>query len=387
MSAIAQTHGLDGKLVAPDWPPLTKQEVARVLQQYAAPSSNVRLLSVSPRPFSAASVVEAGNQRVFVKRHARAVRNAEALREEHAFMAHLRTHGASVPRVLDTQDGATAVELGEWTYEVHELPSGIDLYQDAISWTPFFHASHAFSAGHVLAKLHQASAGYNAAPRTNRPLVAGFSIFAAADSGKSLAIWLETRPELADYLHQQGQWLGMSMALLHPFHAELLPLLPALQPLWTHNDLHPSNLFWSGAGKQASVTSIIDFGLSDRTNAVHDLANAIERSIVEWITLTQHPDKPDQVAIHFDHLAALLEGYESIRPLTPQELAALAPMTALCHAEFALSEADYFLTVLRSEEKTRIAVHDYLLGHAIWWRGAGEKLLDGIRAWAGKKSQ
>ena len=30
-------------------------------------------------------------------------------------------------------------------------------------------------------------------------------------------------------------------------------------------------------------------------------------------------------------------------------------MTALCHAEFALSEADYFLGVLHSKEKARMA--------------------------------
>ncbi len=68
-----------------------------------------------------------------------------------------------------------------------------------------------------------------------------------------------------------------------PFHADLAPLLPALTPLWTHNDLHASNLFWSESGPNARATAIIDFGLADRTNAVHDLAHAIERNIVEWL--------------------------------------------------------------------------------------------------------
>ena len=45
-------------------------------------------------------------------------------------------------------------------------------------------------------------------------------------------------------------------------------------------------------------------------------------------------------------------------------------MTALCHAEFALSEADYFLSALHSEEKARVASDDYLVGHARWFRGA-----------------
>ena len=128
--------------------------------------------------------------------------------------------------------------------------------------------------------------------------------------------------------------------------------LPALPPLWTHNDLHASNLFWSDLSDNATATAVIDFGLADRTNAVHDIANAIERNIVEWLVLVADPAHPDDVPVHLDHLHALLDGYESVRPLSADEAAALAPMTALCHAEFALSEADYFLAALHSNEKS-----------------------------------
>jgi hypothetical protein len=58
-------------------------------------------------------------------------------------------------------------------------------------------------------------------------------------------------------------------------------------------------------------------------------------------------------------------------------------MTALCHAEFALSEADYFLSVLHSAEKARAASSNYLVGHARWFRGAGgRKLLDALYEWS-----
>jgi Ser/Thr protein kinase RdoA (MazF antagonist) len=154
--------------------------------------------------------------------------------------------------------------------------------------------------------------------------------------------------------------------------------------------LHASNLFWSDVGpigdRDAHATAIIDFGLADRTNAVHDIAHAIERNIVEWLTLVNDPARPDDVPIHFDHLEALLDGYESIRPLSAEESAALAPMTALCHAEFALSEADYFLGALRSEEKARMAYDGWLVGHANWFQSAtGRKLLETLRRRAGRK--
>jgi Ser/Thr protein kinase RdoA (MazF antagonist) len=92
--------------------------------------------------------------------------------------------------------------------------------------------------------------------------------------------------------------------------------------------------------------------------------------------------------VHIDHLYALLDGYESVRPLSEEEAAALKPMTALCHAEFALTEADYFLGVLHSEEKARVCTAGYLASHARWFRGAGgRKLLDAIGHWAGRRER
>jgi Ser/Thr protein kinase RdoA (MazF antagonist) len=179
-----------------------------------------------------------------------------------------------------------------------------------------------------------------------------------------------------------------ALQLLAPFHAQLLPHLPALAPLWTHNDLHASNLFWADSSDNAEATAIIDFGLADRTNAVHDLASAIERNIVEWLVLVNDPAHPDDVPVHLDHLHALLDGYDSARPLSAEEAFALAPMTALCHAEFALSEAEYFLVALHSNEKARMAYDGWLVGHARWFRNsAGRKLLDAIQSWTANRDR
>jgi Ser/Thr protein kinase RdoA (MazF antagonist) len=174
--------------------------------------------------------------------------------------------------------------------------------------------------------------------------------------------------------------------LLAPFHAELRPLLPALSPMWTHNDLHASNLLWSHAGDNASAVSIIDFGLSDRTNAVHDLAHGIERNMVQWLALVDEPAHPERAQVHFDDLRALLEGYESERPLSDEEAAALAPMTAVCHLEFSLSEAHYYLGVLDSPERAAMAHDCWLVGHARWFRSpAGECLINALRQWAAER--
>jgi Ser/Thr protein kinase RdoA (MazF antagonist) len=280
--------------------------------------------------------------------------------------------------------GSTSFESGEWTYEVHAVPPGIDAYVDAISWTPFRSVAHARSGGAMLARMHRAAEGYVAPARANRRLVAGFSIYASHDPQSELDRYVADRPALKNYL-EQSACAAEGFDLLAPFHAELVPHLPAIAPLWTHNDLHGSNLFWSGGGAEAEATAVIDFGLCDRTSAVHDLAHAIERSVVEWLVLVNDPAHPEHVPVHFDHLSALLDGYESVRPLAREEAAALAPMLAVCHAEFALSEADYFLSVLHSGEKAFMACEGYLVSHARWWRGAGVSLLDSLRERAARR--
>src|SRR5208337_596983 len=122
MGKNATAHGMDGTLVGPDWPALALDEVRALLPQFPQCGEPIEILSRSPRPFSAASVVATHGEKVFIKRHHRAVRDREGLLEEHRFMAHLFATGAPVPRVLAAASGETAIENGKWTYEVHETP-------------------------------------------------------------------------------------------------------------------------------------------------------------------------------------------------------------------------------------------------------------------------
>jgi Ser/Thr protein kinase RdoA (MazF antagonist) len=385
MSATEKAHGMDGTLVEPDWPPLTLAELRALLLHFPELGPPQEILTISPRPLSAAGVVRTSRGKVFVKRHHRSVRDREGLLEEHRFLTHLLTAGVSVPRVFASESDHTEIEIGKWTYEIHEIPKGVDLYEDAISWTPFRTAAHAHAAGQALARLHVAAQGFDAPRRKPQPLVASFTIFAAADPARALERYLTARPSLASSAAVRV-CCKHALQLLAPFHTQLMTLLPALPLLWTHNDLHASNLLWSDSGNDAQAAAMIDFGLADRTNAVHDIANAIERNVVEWLQLVADPAHPDEVTVHFDHLRALLDGYEAVRALSVDEAAALAPMTALCHAEFALSEADYFLGVLHAQDRAPMAYDGWLVGHARWFRcAAGRGLLAAIERWAANR--
>lgn len=367
-----RVHGMGLDAVAPDWPALREEEVAALLRHYPRAGSLRAMDWHSPRPFSAAALVrtdKAGD--IFVKRHHALVRDDAGVREEHRFMAHLRAAGVPVADVLTTAEGSSVVVDGDWTYEVHRQATGVDLYRDVPSWSPFSSVHHARAAGAALARLHKAAAGYDAPARQAATLVCSFSLLPAADPLAAVARFVAARPALAAFLENRP-WRRDIARLLDLFQGRLAPHAAAFTPLWTHNDWHASNLLWSDAGPAATVATVLDFGMADRTCAVHDLALAIERNAIEWLRI----DDPSARPLHLDLVQGLLQGYEAELPLSPRQGAALIALLPLVHLEFALSETDYFNGPLASPENAAVAYDTYLLGHAEWFlRDDGRRLL------------
>ncbi|WP_414439187.1 phosphotransferase enzyme family protein [Burkholderia sp. 22PA0106] len=366
---------VDGETAERDWPLITRAEVAGLLADFPQAPELARLSWHSPRPFSAAVLASAGDgAELFVKRHHAAIRDVAGLEEEHRFMAHLRAQGVPVAEVLTDTAGRTAVARGDWTYEVHRVSPGVDTYRGVMSWKPFFHTAHAAAAGRMLATLHRAAAAYDAPARELRPLLTSFRVLSSPDLGAALDAWVHAQPGLARALDGRD-WHADVMREIAPFHRELVPLLDTLAPCWTHGDWHASNLLWTGDDPAAEVVSVLDFGLSDRTCAVLDLATAIERNLVDWLA------PAESRRIEFAQLDALLDGYESVQPLTRDAHRALIALLPIAHAEFALSEVEYFNGILSSPVGTEAAYDGYLIGHARWFAGPdGQRLLDALRA-------
>jgi Ser/Thr protein kinase RdoA (MazF antagonist) len=346
-SGLVYGMGLD-PLVEPDWPPLTLEEADDVLDGAEA------LEWRSPRPLSStARVRTTSGEAVIVKRVPRSLRTPEALAEEHGFMDHLRERGIPIP-------AARTVARDEFTYEIQEVGVGEDLYQGTFSWTPYLSLDHAAASGRMLAELHVAAQGYDAAPRPHRPLVAGFNVFSDADPIAAIERLASERRALGDFLASRD-WRGDISRVHLDAHTRLRPLLADLAPLWTHNDWHGTNLLWSPGPR---VSAVIDFGLADRTTAIHDIATAIERCAVDWISIRDG----GPANIQADQVRALLDGYQSVRPLTGAERSALPELLPLVHAEYELSEIDYFLSVVPTVnfKNAEIAYCDYFLGHTEW---------------------
>ena len=390
-------HGMGKELVEPDWSPLTSTEVRAVLAHYpqpgvrplvpaapdgipgtapAGPSAGDEMITWrSPRPMSAAGLVRRGGVDLFVKRHHVRVRTPAQLGVEHAFIGHLRARGIPVPAVLRAAGGATATQHGDFVYEVHEVAGGLDRYRDAVSWTPYTSLGHARAAGAALARLHVAADRFPPPARSPAVLTSGCELIVAADPLAELKWLAGRRPGLAAYLDGRA-WPDDLTRHVLPAIWRAAPLLAGLPRQWGHGDWHPSNLTWTSAGADAVMAGVFDFGLANRTFAVHDLATALERATVSWLDLIDL----GRAEADLDAIDALLDGYESVRPLTPAEAAALPEVFPVVHVEYALSEVEYFADVVSSPANADLAYDGYLLGHAAWFGTSdGSTVLDHLR--------
>jgi len=356
-------HGMGRELAEPDWPALTDGELRGILgcRDPGGLGRGPVVIWRSPRPMSAAALVRHGDATVFVKRHHVSVRTPAQLAAEHAFADHLRARAQPVPAVLRLPDGRSVLRHGDFCYEAHLVADGLDLYRDAVSWSPYASLGHAHAAGAALARLHLAAESFDRPARPAAVLMNSCEVIAAADPLAAAGRLIAVRPALAAYLAGR-RWTADFEAVLAPPIAAAAPRLAALRPQRAHGDWHPSNLTWTSAAPDAQVAGIFDFGLANRTFAVHDLALALERAVVSWLDLPETGTATADLAA----AAFILDGYQTVRPLTGAEAAALPLLLPIVHIEYALSEADYFTGVAVSAASAGLAC-DYLIGHARWF--------------------
>lgn len=360
---VPYTHGMGTARKEADWPDIKDTELEVVLHHFPRAGTLQAILWRSPRPFSAAAIIRTDHGMLFVKRHGLALRTPRNLEEEHALIRHLKQEGIPVASLLETANGKTMVLHNGWTYEVHDIAVGLDLYQDRTSWTPFFNTGHAYAAGAMLARVHKALKHYNASPRSTRLLVSDDRLIRQPDPLQALDADLHFRPGLASFLHERNWKHDIQTHLIVPYHTNAHAILHAVPRLWTHGDWHASNLLWSAPGSNGAVSSVLDFGLASKSSALFDLATAIERNLISWLDM----ENGVTPTANLDQLEALLAGYSSITPLSTTDIKALAGILPIVHTDFALSEIDYFFGLLNDRQNATLAYDTYLLGHADWF--------------------
>lgn len=322
--------------VTPGWDPLTLDEVAPILARLHTPLSPAAVIAQSSRPTTASAIFSTHDgPRVFVKRYEPGQVPRSQLEAVHAFIAHLTAQSLDTPAVRVFADGTTVgTGVRGRLYEVTDAAEGEDRYRATPSWDPPSTLDDARSLGAACAGLSLAAQGFDRPACAPNPFQSRFGLFSRPITGVALDAWLRPRPRTRGYLRRRGRDLLHDVRFTDRYTEPLAALVSDLPPQWTHGDLHVSNALWRGH----HVSSLIDFGLADRTFALYDLAVAIERNAFAWPSISAGV----RDAVSRPVAAALLEGYTSVRPLLPAERAALPSLLAVCQAEAALNWIEYF---------------------------------------------
>ena len=355
-------HGTSESPEIKDWQDISSSDLHSLQQHYPQFVGQQTILWRSPRPFSAALLLQVNAQIFFVKRSSRLFRSAQDLQQEHQLIRYMDEQGIAVPKIVFAHHGATAVELGEWSYEVHEKAHGVDPYANQLSWKPFFCAAHAAKAGQKLADLHQAAKHYPVTHgRSAKQLISNQDLLESENIQLAISHRIQNSPALSAYFADKvldETWLNQ----LSSAHSQIKSTMQQVPKIWTHNDFHASNLLWSDATDVAEITTVIDFGLADRCSAIYDLAVAIERNFIDWLALAQRAD------LYIDEagLIAFIQAYIEQAGLSP-ELHILPELIKIVHSDFALSELEYFAGITQNIKHADAAYYDWLIGHTAWF--------------------
>ena len=365
-------HGMGNDWENKDWVHITVPELHHLQPYYPCLQGSVQILWCSPRPFSSAVLVEVMQalastgqtnfHSYFIKRSHRSFRRAQDILQEHAVLQHLASKNIPVATLITSNCGQTALEVGDWTYEVYEKAAGFDLYVDQQSWTPFFYTEHAAKVGSLLAKLHTAMQDFpELHGRSTRYLVSNQQLLESENIVTAIQQRIDNSPELSRYFADKNLD-AVFLERIFQTHRKIKHVLQQATKIWTHNDLHASNLFWSTQSADANITAVIDFGLSDRNSALYDLAITIERNFIDWLAL----EHTSQINVDEAGLSAFLQAYfAEIYP--QQDFSILPELLKIVHLDFAFSELEYFVGITQNLKHADAAYYDWIVGHVNWF--------------------
>jgi homoserine kinase type II len=217
-----------------------------------------------------------------------------------SLLDHLAAKGCPVPRTIHDRDGALYRMIDGKAVALIEFLPGVSVSHPT--------ADQAHAVGRALAQMHLASADF-----------AG-----ARDNAMGLA---ESR-RLAEACGQDG------LASIDPALAALVAReLPLLEASWPkalpraviHADLFPDNVLMLGS----TVTGLIDFYFACTDLAAYDVAV----THAAWCFDAQGGNFSPAIS------AALLAGYEALRPLSADERAALPVLARAAALRFTMSRA------------------------------------------------
>lgn len=361
MTKTTLGHGMSGELETKDWHNITQSDLEALKIHYTALQGNIEILWNSPRPFSSAALIRVNKQHIFfIKRSDKRFRSTQDIEEEHQFIVHLASKQIPVPNIVPTSLGTTALQQASWTYELHYKAKGQDLYANHHSWQPFLCHEHANEAGKIQAKMHLAAQSFSVKKeRAAQFLVSNQRLLEAKDITLAIKNKISASSALSQYFKEtalRSDFLEQTKVL----HQSIYDEFKKVPKIWTHNDLHASNIFWKENGE---IATVIDFGLSDFNSAVYDFTVAVERNFFDWLQLSHS----QSIDVDFDGLKVFCLSYIKTLGYVPSWLSLVPELLGIIHLDFAFSELEYFVGITQNLKHADAAYFDWIIAHTAWF--------------------
>ena len=223
-------------------------------------------------------------------------------------MRHLADKGIPVPKPISNRAGAILFALKGKPAAIVSKLAGASCMQPA--------STHCAMVGAMLAKMHLAAADFSG----HQPNL------------RSLGWWRETVPAILPHLNaDQSSLLIDEMAFQEAFFASAV--YRTLPEGASHCDLFRDNVLFEGQGSSLRLGGFFDFYFAGTDKWLFDLAVTIN----DWCLL-------EGGALDMDRAKALVDAYQSVRPLSPDELVSVEAMLRAAALRFWISRLwDFYL--------------------------------------------
>jgi homoserine kinase type II len=234
-------------------------------------------------------------------------------------MQHLASHGLSCPLPLPRGDGALLGELSG-------RPAAVITFLEGM-WLRKPEAKHCREVGKALAQMHVAGEGFSIA-RPNALSIEGWQVL----WDKSEARADEVEPGLQDEIRSELEFLAGHWPRNLPAGV-------------IHADLFPDNVFFLGD----HLSGLIDFYFACNDQLAYDVSICLNAWCFE-----------KDGAYNVTKGTAMLDGYQSVRPLSEAELAALPTLSRGSALRFFLTRLYDWLTTPAGAMVTKKDPLEYL---------------------------
>jgi len=223
-------------------------------------------------------------------------------------MRHLAEKGIPVPKPIANHAGSILFALKGKPAAIVSKLAGASCMQPS--------PAHCAMVGNMLAKMHLAGADFT----QHQPNL------------RSLHWWRKTVPAILPYLNaDQSNLLVDEMAFQESFFSS--NAYRALPEGASHCDLFRDNVLFEGHGAEMRLGGFFDFYFAGTDKWLFDLAVTIN----DWCFL-------EGGALDSYRTQALVDAYQSVRPLSPDELASIEAMLRAAALRFWISRLwDFYL--------------------------------------------